>query len=184
MNPKIPKLVDGLERVAEDAKETFGDLSAEQINWKPRADSWSIGQCFDHLIKSNEAFDSEYERLSSGDRKQTFWENYSPLTSLFGNFLLRSVKNDSKKFKAPSKAIVPPSEIEPDIIERFVEHQNELVEKVKSLEDVEMEKTVVTSPFFRIMTYRLDTAFEIGVEHEKRHFRQAERVMQTEGFPQ
>ncbi|CAN5218767.1 hypothetical protein BH10ACI1_BH10ACI1_05740 [soil metagenome] len=97
--------------------------------------------------------------------------------------MLKSLKNDAKKFKAPSKAIIPPSDIAADIVEQFVKHQAEVVEKIKSFENVDLHNTVVTSPFLKLMTYRLDMALEIGVEHEKRHFRQAERVMQTEGFP-
>lgn len=184
MNQELPKIVDGLKQVAEDATNTFGNLSAEQINWKPSADAWSIGQCFDHLIKANEAFEPEVQRLKSGERKQSLWEDYSPLTGFFGNFLLKAMKNDAKKYKAPSKSVVPPSDIEADIIERFVEHQKELVENTKSLDGIDLQKTVVTSPFLKFMTYRLGTALEIGVEHEKRHFRQAKRVMETEGFPQ
>ncbi len=176
-------ITEELNKISEAAVEKFGGLSAEQINWKPRADSWSIGQCFDHLIKSNEAFNPEFEKFKSGTRKNSFWENYSPLTGFFGGFLLKSLKNDAKKFKAPSRDIVPPSDIPPDIIERFAAHQTEFGEKIKSLEGVDPEKTVVTSPFLKLMTYRLGTAFEIAVEHEKRHFRQAERVMETEGFP-
>lgn len=184
MNRELPKIVDEFKQVAEDAKETFGGLSAGQINWKPRADAWSIGQCFDHLIKSNEAFEPEFQRLAGGQRKQSFWENYSPLTGFFGNFLLRSLRNDAKKFKAPSKSIIPPSDIPADIIERFVIHQKELAEKISLIDAIDWQKTVVTSPFLKLLTYRLDTAFEIGVEHERRHIRQAKRVLETEGFPQ
>ena len=172
-----------VEEIVADTRETFGSLSEEQLNWKPAADSWSVGQCFDHLIKSNEAFDGEFERLSSGDRKQSFWENYSPLTSFFGNFLLKAVKNDKKKFKAPSEAIVPPSDIPAGIIDRFVDQQHDIREKVKSIENLDFEKITVTSPFFKIMTYRLDKALEIGIEHEKRHIRQAKRVMESARFP-
>jgi len=144
---------------------------------------WSVGQCFDHLIKSNEAFGPQFEELKSGGRKQTFWQNYSPLTGFFGNFLLKSLQNDAKKFKAPSKDIVPPSDIPADIIDRFVAHQADLIEKIGSIDGIDWGQTVVTSPFVSFMTYRLNTAFRIAVEHERRHFRQAERVMQTEGFP-
>ncbi|HVE55463.1 MAG TPA: DinB family protein [Pyrinomonadaceae bacterium] len=177
------EIISEYENVGEAVQKTFGNLSAEQINWKPRADSWSVGQCLDHLIKSNQEFDPQFQAVSSGTKKSSLWEKYSPLTSFFGNFLLKSLKNDAKKFKAPSKAIVPPSDIAADIVEQFVQHQREVVEKIKTLENVDLQKTVVTSPFLKLMTYRLSTALEIGVEHEKRHFRQAERVMQTEGFP-
>jgi hypothetical protein len=177
------EIISEYEKVGEKVREAFGDLSAEQINWKPRADSWSVGQCLDHLIKSNDEFDPQFQALARGEKKASLWEKYSPLTGFFGNFLLKSLKNDAKKFKAPSKAIVPPSDIAPDIVDQFVRHQQEVVEKLKQLKNVDLQKTVVTSPFLKLMTYRLNTALEIGVEHEKRHIRQAERVMQAEGFP-
>ncbi|MGH9844290.1 MAG: DinB family protein, partial [Blastocatellia bacterium] len=28
----------------------FGGLTAQQLNWKPGADQWSVAQCFDHLV--------------------------------------------------------------------------------------------------------------------------------------
>ena len=179
----MSEIISELQKIAVEAQKTFGELSPEQINWKPSAEGWSVGQCFDHLIKSNEAFDPQFQEFAGGSRKQTFWQNYSPLTGFFGNFLLKSLKNDAKKFKAPSKAIVPPSDIPADIIERFAAHQNEICEKMKSLDKFDWHKTVVTSPFLRLMTYRLDKAFEIAVEHEKRHFRQAERVTKEANFP-
>ncbi len=183
LNEKLPSLVAEIQKVSDDAESTFGNLSAEQINWKPAAESWSIGQCFDHVIKSNQAFEPELERLLTKDRKHTIWERYSPLTGFFGNFLLKSLKNDTKKYKAPTKDIIPPSEIPAGIIERFIEHQNELSARMKSVGHVDWKNAIVTSPFMRLMTYRLDIALEIGIEHEKRHIRQAKRVLETDGFP-
>lgn len=183
MKDETERVTNELQSIAENARKTFGSLSNEQINWRPTETGWSIGQCFDHLIKSNQEFEPQFQQIASGKRKQNFWQNYSPLTGFFGNFLLNSLKNDARKFKAPSKAIVPPSEIPSDIIERFAAHQNELCEKIKSLDRLDWHKTIVTSPFLRLMTYRLDKTFDIAIEHEKRHFRQAERVLQTAGFP-
>src|SRR4051812_14551986 len=31
-------------------------LSVDQLNWKPRPDAWSIGQCLEHLCLSNEVY--------------------------------------------------------------------------------------------------------------------------------
>jgi hypothetical protein len=183
MNDELSKIASGFEEVSENVQTTFGSLSAEQINWKPSAEGWSVGQCLDHLIKSNEAFGPQFEKLKSGEKTHSFWEKYSPLTGFFGNFLLKSLKNDARKFKAPTKDIVPPSDIAPDIVERFVRHQAEIVNGVNALENIDLNKTIVTSPFMKFMTYRLDAALEIGLEHTKRHFRQAQRVTQTEGFP-
>lgn len=183
MNNQLDEIVDELQMISEKASETFGNLSKEQINWRPSETGWSIGQCLDHLIKSNDEFKPTFEKLKAGERKNSFWEKYSPLTGFFGNFLLNSLKNDAKKFKTPSKAIVPPGDIAADIVERFAKHQAEVIETVKSLEKIDMEKTVITSPFLKLMTYRLGKAYEIAVEHEKRHIRQAERVLQRDDFP-
>lgn len=183
MNEELPQITGRLREISEEARQTFGGLSEEQLNWKPAAGSWSIAQCFEHLIRGNNAFDPQFEAFASGNRKQTFWENYSPLSGFFANLLLKSLKNDQRKYKAPSQDIVPPSDIPGDIIERFAAHQEEMIGKIESIADVDWKKTVVTSPFLKLMTYRLDKAFEIAIQHERRHFRQALRVLEAEGFP-
>ncbi len=183
MNNKLCNLISELEKVSADARKNFGNLSGEQINWKPNADGWSIGQCFDHLIKTNSLFLPEIEQIATGTRKNSFLENYSPLSSFFGSLLVNSLKKDARKFKAPSRKIVPPSEIDANIIELFAAHQAELIGKIKSTETADWHRTKITSPFMKLMTYKLTDGFQAVVEHEKRHFRQAERVTKTEGFP-
>lgn len=179
----MSKIISELQTISENAQKTFGNLSAEQINWRPSETGWSVGQCFEHLIKSNELFFDELDRIASGNRKNSFLESFSPLSGFFGGFLIKSLKKDSRKFKAPTQKIVPPSEIDPHIIEIFAAHQTELAEKVKKTETADWNKTKVTSPFLKIATYKLSDGYEIIVEHEKRHFRQAERVTKEANFP-
>ena len=183
MNDDLKNLNSELQTISENTQKTFGNLSAEQINWKASAESWSVGQCFDHLIKTNSLFFPELEKIASGTRKNSFLENYSPFSSFFGNLLIGSLKKDGRKFKAPSQAIVPPSDISADMIDRFAAHQREIVGKIKATENADWKKTVITSPFMKLMTYKLADGYRVVVEHEKRHFRQAERVMQAENFP-
>jgi hypothetical protein len=42
---------------------------------------------------------------------------------------------------------------------------------------------VVTSPLAKLVTYTLGDALRILVTHERRHFEQARRVTQAQGFP-
>ena len=97
--------------------------------------------------------------------------------------MVNAVSEDSKKAKAPSKRIVPPSDLAGDIVQQFVEHIGEVSKQVEACAGADREKTVVTSPFLFIFTYTLDDAFTVLVEHTKRHIRQAKRVMETEAFP-
>jgi DinB family protein len=183
MDERITGITSALKQVADDTRATFGSLSTEQLNWKPAENSWSVGQCFDHIIKTNEQFYPEFDKLATGERKNSFLENYSPLTGFFGRFLIKAVSEGSKKAKAPSQSIVPPSDIGGDIIERFTSHIDEVNHKVGSCAGADRKKTVVTSPFLAVFTYTLDDAYTVLVEHTKRHFRQAKRVTETEGFP-
>ena len=183
MDERIRSIISDMDAVADDAKATFGSLSNEQLNWKPGEKSWSVAQCLDHLIRSNTEFYPEFTKLTTGDRKNSFWENISPLTGWGGRFLIKAVSEDSKKAKAPSKAIVPPSDIDALIVNNFCQHIADVNKKIEAIADVDRKKTVVTSPFLAIFTYTLDDAYTVLVEHSKRHIRQAKRVMEAEGFP-
>ena len=183
MNDRIRNITGELERIIEDARTSFGSLSSEQLNWKPAADIWSVAQCLDHLIRTNEQFNPEFAKLASGNRKNTFWQNYSPFTGLGGRWLVNTIKNDSKKVKAPSKDIVPPSDIPGDIVDRFTANISDVTSKIEACSSADLKKTVVSSPFAAVLTYTLDDAYTVVVEHSKRHIRQAKRVTETEGFP-
>jgi len=183
MDERITQIQSALKQVADDARATFGTLSGAQLNWKPSENCWSVGQCFEHIIKTNTEFYPEFDKLAAGARKNTFFQSYSPLSGFFGRFLIKAVSEDSKKAKAPSKRIVPASEIGADIIERFASHLGEVNQKIASCAGADRHKTIVTSPFLAVFTYRLDDAYTVLVEHTKRHFRQAKRVTESEQFP-
>ena len=89
-------VISELDRVSEDVRNSFGDLTNEQINWKPAPESWSVGQCLDHLIKSNEAFFAELDKITAGTRKNTLWQSWSPLSGIAGAFLVSTLKKDNQ----------------------------------------------------------------------------------------
>ena len=81
-----------LQTISKNTSTFFGNLSSEQINWRPSETGWSVGQCFEHLIKSNELFFDELDKIAGGNRKNSFLESFSPLSGFFGNFLINSLK--------------------------------------------------------------------------------------------
>ncbi|MEJ7700169.1 MAG: DinB family protein [Pyrinomonadaceae bacterium] len=70
MNDQLNDLTGELEEISQNAQKTFGNLSAEQINWRPSADGWSVGQCFEHLIKTNELFYAELDKIAERHKKK------------------------------------------------------------------------------------------------------------------
>lgn len=185
MSERVEQVTSELKKSADDAKATFGSLSAEQLNWKPSTQSWSVAQCFDHLITTHSLYFPLFERLAEGSVSSSFWEKNSPLSGFFGRFLIKGLDpKNQKKMKTTSKAFPSSSEIGGDIIGRFAEHQNSIIEHLRALSaDVDPVRTIITSPLLGFVTYSLDDAFTILVVHCQRHFNQAKRVTENEGFP-
>ena len=178
------EIISELEKISNEAKQTFGGLSAMQINWQASAEKWSVGQCFTHLSKINSAYFPEFACISKGGRKQTFWENYSPLSGFFGNWLFKSLSPQAeRKLQSPKAAQPSASEVAPTIIADFVKHQAELIDYIWQTEHLDTTRIIITSPFIKAITYSLFDAYRIIATHEKRHFAQAVRVLQTGGFP-
>jgi len=49
----LSSLIAAADNIAAGAQQTFGDLTAQQLNWKPNAESRGIGQCFYQLMTAN-----------------------------------------------------------------------------------------------------------------------------------
>jgi len=170
--------------VTAEAREVFGGLSAARLNWKPSAERWSVGQCFDHLIKTNGTFFRGMERIADGTYKSSAWARVSPLSGFFGRMILRSLDPvKGRKSKAPRVFEPSKSDVDAEVMERFASHQEELARRMRATAGVDLRRTMVTSPVAAVATYSLLDAYRIVVAHERKHFEQARRVLEDERFP-
>jgi hypothetical protein len=181
---ELDALIGELGVIAGRAREVFGRLSAEQLNWKPGPERWSVGQCFDHLITTNSCFFPDMERVASGEYKTSLWGRVSPLSGLFGRLVLRAL-DPARGMKTKAPAVFQPtsSDVDADVIERFAAHQGKLTALMRATAARDPARTIVTSPVTRLATYSLLDAYRIAVAHERKHFEQARRVTEAEGFP-
>lgn len=185
MDSRINHLTAELQKIADDATATFGKLSADQLNWKPTGKSWSVAQCFDHLVTAHSLYFPLFERMASGDASRSFWEKASPFSGFFGRFLINSMRPDNqKKMRTTKKAQPSASIIDGAIIERFAEHQDQMIEHLRKLPtNIDPAKTIITSPLMGMVTYSLDDCFTILEVHCQRHLGQAKRVAEADEFP-
>ena len=183
-NLTLSQIFDEAEAIAGDAKTLFGRLNSQQLNWKPSADSWSVAQCLDHLITINREYYPIFDRIVSGEHRKAFLSRLPFLPAVFGRMMVKVLSpNSHQKLKAPRAAQPSSSSIDPQIVERFVAQQSETLAKMRSLENRDPAKTIITSPFASVVVYSLLDTFRLMVAHERRHFAQAQRVMETDGFP-
>ena len=166
-----------IDSITQKFKDNFGNLSNDQLSWKPNADTWSIAQNVEHLITINETYYPVIEAVRTGKQNLPFLAKLGFVVNMFGNMILKSVQPDrSKKMKTfpiwePTSGNVPDG-----VIDRFSKHQAELKTMIKASSDLIGKGTVVSSPANRNIVYKLETAFEIIITHEERHFEQAMEV--------
>jgi hypothetical protein len=181
----LPVLIDVASKVPAQVRAEFGALRADQLNWKPDLDKWSVGQCFDHLIVSNAEYFPIFDRVLQGQKTtNTIWESLPILPRMWGQMLIKSVSPDgARKQKAPKIFTPTTSAVDSGIITRFVDQQDRIVNYLNTITAVDAAKIIITSPVARVITYSLLDACRVIVAHEQRHILQATRVTQLPGFP-
>jgi hypothetical protein len=97
MDERIKQITSDLKKVADETQATFGGLSSEQLNWKPAAESWSVGQCFEHIIKTNEQFYPSSRSSRAALERIHFSRTTRRSTGFFGRFLIKAVSETRRK---------------------------------------------------------------------------------------
>lgn len=180
----VPRLIHELERLSQVVTEGFGPLTVEQLNWKPTANEWSIGQCLDHIIITDEQYMPIFEQTVQGTMGRNFWQRLPLLPGLFGGMLYNFVHPETTR-PVPAPRVFQPSSssIEPDVFDRFAAHQTRMIGLIQAGQDKPVDALIISSPVAVWMVYSLGDAFRILVAHQYLHLVQAERVQQAANFP-
>lgn len=184
LDMSLPELINETQAVTRDVQSMFAQLNADQLNWKPAADSWSVAQCLEHLIIINGPMLKVLEQAANGTKQTSLLERLPFWPGLWGRMMVKIVApQGTRKFKAPPTATPSASSIDPQIVNQFVANQQDVMGKLKAIENLNPDKIIITSPYAGFITYSLLDAARIIVVHERRHLAQAERVMKMDGFP-
>ena len=151
----LPVVIAAIESVANDARDTFGRLTPAQLNWKPSAERWSVAQCFDHLLNSNNGYLPIIDGVLAG-QKRTLWQSMPGLPGVMGKLLINSLDPvKGRNLKAPGKFQPAQSDISGSVIDDFVAQQAAIVEKMKATRHLDLEKIIISSPVTSVVTYSL-----------------------------
>ena len=162
----------------------FLDISLEQLNWKSSPDNWSIAQCLEHLVIADSGYFTDLKNITEGNFKMDLWEKYSPFTRLCGRLMKDRLQEQvKKKMIAPKKIRPQISDKSLSIIDDYFKNLDTFLTLISNCKNVDIDKTIITSPTIRIVTYSLRDAFTFLLQHERWHINQAIRVKTSEGFP-
>ena len=175
----------GLDETAQQAEAMFGRLDARQLNWRPDDARWSVAQCVEHMVTANRLMMAAAEAALDDAQPRTVWQRLPVLPGIFGRMLIRSqVPGGTRRFTAPVQAQPAASDIAADIVHRFVAQHRDTVVRLRGLDEARAARTIMTSPFVRVITYSVLDGFRLMITHDHRHVEQARGVMQSPGFPE
>lgn len=158
-------------------------LTTAQLNWKPRPDVWSVGQCLEHLCLSNEVYIAPLiEAL--GARPTGPVDEITP--GWFGRWFIRKFiepTTQRARARSPRKAVPVSKAIDPSILDRFIASNAKVRDVVARAERHDVNRVRFKNPFAPVMRFTVGTGLQIIARHNFRHLLQAERVTQLPEFP-
>jgi len=173
-----------LGEIARDAQNTFGALDGRQLNWRPDETRWGVAQCLEHLLASNRLMLQSAHSALDDSQPRTIWQRLPVWPRLLGPIMVRSLTpSATRKFKAPPAARPVFTALPDDIVRRFADQQREIAAWLETVDQSRADRTILTSPFVRVVTYSLMDACRLIVAHDRRHMEQARRVMALPEFP-
>lgn len=174
---QINDFVRQIDEITNNFSSTFGHLTNGELNWKPDESVWSIAQIVEHLIVINSTYFPIIHDTRKGNYTLPFIAKFPFMVRFFGNMILKSVQPDRRRKMKTFKIWEPSqSEISGDILSRFRLHQEELKQLIDSSQDLISRGVLISSPANKMIVYKLETAFEIIITHERRHFEQAKEL--------
>jgi len=170
------------------ANQLVKDLKEEQILWRPSEGTWNVQEILAHMNEFarfyHPTFTKKIEVTRFTSTKEAFIS--SPLgKSAWKSMKLGRVNNVKRKFKAAkgNNPLNHPSIIFGDELDRFVKHQNRLLEIIEEASKVNMRRVKIPISISKIIRLRLGDALLFVVYHNERHVQQISNLTNNKNFP-
>lgn len=176
---KIAEINRELADISGEFKNLLVSVTAEQLNWQLNPKAWCIGQILEHLILVNDSYFPIFFKIQNGSHTIPFYAKLKFLATFNGNMVLRSVQPGQER-KTKTFPLWKPKQTvyKPAMVSDFLKHQEFLIAGIgKTLPLVHPDTVVILSPANKYIFYSLADAIKIILNHEKRHLRQVEAVL-------
>jgi hypothetical protein len=180
--PEIDDFRNQFEQLTAQADALTGPLSDEQFTWRPDRDSWSIGECLDHLNATARVYLPVLdEGISEAIRRGVYGE---------GPFKYNWLGRLSVRFSDMRLPLKTPEEMQPgpgrtrhEILSAFRAYQVQYIDRLRQANGVDLARASVRLPVGSWFRIPLGSGFTVMLAHSRRHLAQARRVTEAEHFP-
>ncbi|MCE3007012.1 MAG: DinB family protein [Bacteroidetes bacterium] len=170
------------EQVVE-AADRFLALSVMQLNWRHQPDKWSIAELLQHLNAAADLYTPRLNKAVTRARPVKSAQR-AHRNGRMGQLFIRGLRS-KKTFKSPK-------DFEPDlsniadphaVVRDFRQKQLAIAELMAKSQQLDLQRTRLSSPSNFLLRFNLGDAFAIHTYHVKRHLEQAQERIQMSGFP-
>jgi len=184
MNSEIEGYLDQLLAIRQDAPGIAAGLSDDPFRWRPEANRWSIGECFDHLNKSAQLFMIAFDRSLSEGRSRNLTGTGPFVYPAWERLLVQQMEPPARMRFRARPSFVPENDLQPaDVMRQFFEWQDQFAKRLTLADGLDLRRVRTRSPVVAWLTYSLGTAFRMFLSHERRHLAQARDVRNDRRFP-
>jgi len=165
------------------ANAVAGGLTVDQLNWKPRPGAWSVGQCVEHLCRSNEVYALAIAE-SLGVAPTGAVDEIAP--GWFGRWFIRTYiepTTQQRRARAPRKTAPIAARIDPSILDRFIASNAAVRDIAARARGHDVNRVRFRNPFVPLIRFTIGTGLQVIARHNHRHLLQAERVRHSASFP-
>lgn len=176
--PELLALMHAIEACEREAEALVADMSDEELNWQEQpGQTWSVGQCIDHLAKINTMYVPRFVDRVERAKGQGIgpFKGLSPTAG--GRWFIRQNEPPIKRRVKTVRSVVPRSSVSRDeVIEAYKRSHDPYRALVEAAADVDVNKVKAPNPFFPIIPMRVSTVLQVVPAHDRRHLWQAKNV--------
>lgn len=170
-----------LTALREITQQRFRPLTDDQLNRRPSPDTWSVGQCLEHL----NIIGGFYLPTITRKLKQAQERGSKPAGIVKHGYIgqkmteaLKAPPTD-KPMKTPQQYAPSGSRLPRTVVEVFGRQLDDLLNMIEQARRVNANAVRIPNPIIPLLWPRLTDVLEMLVVHIRRHVVQAERVLEN-----
>src|SRR5262245_29326512 len=182
--PHLEAILEDLEKSDQEAQRIAGGLSDAQANWQPHENAWSVAQCLDHLTRANTVYAAALSEAIKEAQTAKEPQRGPIQPGWFGRLFIRSLEPPPKRKLPAPKKIVPVSRIAGrEALDAFLRSHEDVRAVIHDAAGIDLNRIRFRNPFSGVSRFTVGTGLLIIAAHNRRHLWQAERVLESAGFP-
>ncbi|HEX4953857.1 MAG TPA: DinB family protein [Thermoanaerobaculia bacterium] len=168
------------------ARHLADEVDQRSLDWQPAGGKgWSIGQCLDHLVKTNEVYGgailAALQEARHQGRAPAGAAPFRP--GFFARWFLGQIEPPPKRKLSASRLAKPGSAQPKDgLVAAYLAGHERLRRGLAEARGLDLNALRFKNPFAPL-PWTVATGLTLIVAHDHRHLEQAERVRRSPGFP-